>query len=189
MTSGLGIGLALAAVLAASITAGCGEGDADSDGLPPVSKTLKVGQPATVTYEDSTKKVKSTAELTPTAIEKRSIGDLAAIDLEPSEKSSTPYFVKVRCRNVSPGPIRVDNSVCSLSAVDDRDERHTPLTVIGGFDRCSADDDPKRLKKGESYDTCGVYLIPEGAALASLEDVEFLGYGPDKDGKRFVWKQ
>ncbi len=69
-----------ARVALAAAAAGCGGGSGGD-------KELKVGRPATVSYTDDTTKVKSTVELTPKSIEKKSIADLSAIDLEPSQKS------------------------------------------------------------------------------------------------------
>ncbi len=162
MTRINGARVALAIALAAA-AAGCGGG----------GKEHKVGQPATVSYTDDTTKVKSTVELTPTSIEKKSIADLSAIDLEPSQKSSTPYFIKVRYKNVGAGPIKKDGySVYSLNAIDDRDETVTSLSVIGGFPACSGEH-PDRLAKGKAFDSCVVFLIPEGGEpLASLEWVD-----------------
>lgn len=193
MNRALRIALALATVLPASIAAGCGGDDGGGSSGAGSSgggsaKTLKLGQPATVGYQDAGPgKPRLTAELTPTSINKRPISDLAGIDLEPSQKSSTPYFVKSRCENVSSETIQVDNPLCGLSAVDDRGEEATQLFIIGEFKRCSDDDDPKRLKKGERYGTCRVFLVAEGGgALASLNHQDVI-FGSD-DAKKFVWK-
>lgn len=178
---------AVAAVLAASAAAGCGGGGGGSGDKGP-TKTLKVGQPATVTYKDPvTQKVKSTVEFSPISIEKRSIADLAAIDLEPSQKSSTPYFVKVRYKNVGSGLVKNTYlDLPTLTALDDRGESQSHLIVIGGFNRC--DTGSKRLKKGKTFEGCDVYLIPEGGGkLASLEWKEFIP-GSGANEKRFVWK-
>lgn len=176
--------LALAAVLTASVVAGCGGGGGGAGDKGPTT-TLKLGQPATVTYNDPvTGKLKSTVEFSPTAIEKRSIGDLAAIDLEPSQKSSTPYFVRVSYKNVG-GPVKnTALDLPTLTAIDDRGESQDALIVLGGFSAC--DYKSTRVKKGGAFEGCSVFLIPAGAhVLASLEWHEFVRNG---NGKRFTWK-
>src|SRR3954469_23387769 len=56
----------------------------------PLGTTLKVGQPAIIDYTDSSNHKKSFIELTPTKIEKGSLDDFKNIDLDASQKKSTP---------------------------------------------------------------------------------------------------
>jgi len=184
---------ALAAVLASSLAAGCGGGDGGSDskgstvsgGADSSTKTLELGQPATVTSEDFDTKARTMAEVTVTSIKKQSPGALTDIELEPSQQSSTPYFVRSRTKNVGSEPIKSDNSIDALSAVDNRGESQSPLIILpsfgsGDFKPCDYDQ-PKRLKSGKIYRRCQVFLIPKGAALAGVE-ASTLG------AKKFRWK-
>ncbi len=155
MTRSNGARVALAAALVVA-AAGCGGGGSGGD------KELKVGWPATVSYTDDTTKVKSTVELTPKSIEKKSIADVSAIELEPSQKSSTPY--PSRCTSITSAPGRSRRTATRSTA--------SIFFVNGDFDRCNPEDEPASLKKGESFATCLTFLVPKGGG--SLAKVTWL---------------
>ncbi len=179
--------LALAAVLATAVAIGCGgsdgggssgcdqseaSGSSSSPGrLTPTGTTLKIGQPGILKYESSSPKAKSTIELTPKTLEKGSIDDFDEVDLEPSLKDSTPYYVEVCVTNVGSGDLSKTDPTTSgdLTAVDERDESQISVGFIGDFDRCKSADAPASLKQGESFGTCLAYLIPKGGgSLAKM---------------------
>jgi len=180
--------LALTAMLAASVASGCGGDDggsgdkgaaakgspASASRLTPAGTTLKVGQPAVVAYQSMSPKAKSRLEVTTTKIEKGSIDDLKDAGLEPSQKSSTPYYVKLTVKNLGsakgPGDLSGTLPTTNLTGVDERDESQTSVTFIGTFERCDEADTPKSFGKGKSFETCLVFLIPEGGgSLAKVK--------------------
>jgi len=176
-------GFGLAIVLAASTAAGCGGGDGGSTktkdaggakapsggGAQTTGKALKFGQPGVVDYEDASTNAKSKVEVTPKKLEKGSIDDFKDLKLEPSQKSMTPYYVEVSIKNVGSGNLSKTNPTNSLMGVDERNESQTSVTFIGDFKRCDSKA-PDSLKKGESYDGCLVFLVPQGGgSLAQLK--------------------
>lgn len=185
------VALPLAAVIATAVAIGCGgSGDDGSNAcgqteasgsssaspgrLTPTGTTLKIGQAGIVNDRESGpggRIVKSRVEVTPTKLEKGSSDDFDNVELEPSQKSSTPYYVEVCVTNVGSGDLSKTDPSGGLTGVDERDESQTSVTFIGDFNRCkSSVDPPASLKKGESFGTCLVFLIPKGGgSLAKLE--------------------
>ncbi len=168
--------LLLTAVLATSILTACGgSGDSASNPtessqvtstrLTPDGTTLKIGEPGIVRYAGAGPKggmVKSRIAVIPKKLESGSIDDLEDA-LEPSEQDSTPYYVEVEVKNVGSGDLSgIDPTVGNLTGVDERDESLTSVTFIGDFDPCNEADAPQSLGKGESFDTCLVFLVPKG---------------------------
>lgn len=156
-----------------------------SGGLTPAGSTLKIGQPAVVRYTIGTElKARGRVEITPLSIEKGSIDDFKNIDLDAQQKASTPYYVKVRAKNVGPD-LSGKDPAGYIDAVDDRGQNQSEVIFFGTFDRCKRADDPKSLKKGESYETCFTYLIPKGGSVTGMVWTEF----DEKTGKSDVnWK-
>ena len=151
---------------------------ADSAGVTAAGSTLKVGQAATIAYDDASKHLKSTITVAPTKIEKGSIGDFNNIKLDADQKTATPYYAQITVRNIGTADLTGTDPAGYIDGVDDRGQRQNELIFFGDFDRCDGSD-PKSLKPGESYDTCLTYLIPKGGSIVGMQWIFF----DEKTGK------
>ena len=134
--------------------------------------TLKLGQAATIAYDDASKHLKSTITVAPTKIESGSIDDFKNIRLDPDQKTATPYYAQVTVRNIGTVDLTGTDPAGYIDGVDDRGQRQNELIFFGKFDRCDGSD-PKSLKPGESYDTCLAYLIPKGGSIVGMRWIFF----------------
>ena len=146
----------------------------------PTGTTLKIGAPAVVPYEDPGTKARSTVEITPVAIVEGAEMDFADVGLEEDQKTATPYYVRIRAKNVGSGNLSKTDPAGYLSGVDDRGQRQNSVIFLGRFAACDRGASPKSLKPGQSYETCQVYLIPRGGSLDGMVWVEFDESRPDK---------
>ena len=145
---------------------------ATSGGLTPMGSTLKIGDPALIAYDDATNHKKSRIQVTPVKIEKGTIDDFKNIDLDGKQKSSTPYYVTMKVKNVGKGDLSGTDPASFIDGVDDRGQEQNNIIFFGTFDRCNSDD-AKRLKPGESYSSCLAYLIAGGGSIVGMRWVHF----------------
>lgn len=102
-------------------------------------------------------------------IEKGSIDDFKGIDLEPNEKASTPYYVKVEVATPDRAlPVKDDPDI-RFDAIDDRGQEQGSITFLGDFPRCEDKRPPAPFSKGKSYESCLAYLIPGGGSIVAVE--------------------
>ena len=144
---------------------------------------LKIGKPAIVPYEDSTAKpkpLKTTVQITPESIVKGSIKDFANIKLDATQKTSTPYYMKVLTKNVGKVAMKKSRPDLYLNGVDDRGQRQSAIIFFGDFSRCSMDKVPAVLKPGQSYEVCQAFLIAKGGSINGAVWVEFDPKHPTK---------
>jgi hypothetical protein len=148
----------------------------------PVGTVLKLGKPALVPYEDSTAKpaVKTTIQITPESIVKGSIKDFTNIKLDATQKTSTPYYMKVLTKNVGKTVLKKSRPDLYLNGVDDRGQRQSAIIFFGDFPRCSMDKTPAVLKPGQSYEVCQAFLIAKGGSINGAVWVEFDPKHPTK---------
>jgi hypothetical protein len=157
---------------------------AAAGGLTAAGSTLKIGQAATIAYDDSSKHLKSTITVAPTKIEKGSIGDFKNINLDADQKTATPYYAQITVRNIGKTDLTGTDPASYIDGVDDRGQQQNEVIFFGDFDRCDGSD-PKSLKPGESYDTCLTYLIPKGGSIVAMKWIFF----DQKTGKSNIdWK-
>jgi len=145
---------------------------ATSSGLTPMGSTLKIGDPALIAYDDATNHKKSRIQVTPVKIEKGTIDDFKNIDLDGKQKSSTPYYVTMKVKNVGKGDLSGTDPASYIDGVDDRGQEQNNIIFFGTFDRCNSDD-AKSLKPGESYSSCLAYLIAGGGSIVGMRWVDF----------------
>jgi hypothetical protein len=156
----------------------------ESSGLTAMGTKLKIGQAAVIAYEDSSNHKKSRIEVTPQKIEKGTIDDFKNIDLEGKEKTSTPYYVTMRVKNVGKGNLSGTDPASYINGIDDRGQEQNDIIFFGTFDRCNSDK-AKSLKPGESYSSCLTYLIPGGGSIVGMRWIAF----DEKSGKSNIdWK-
>ena len=150
--------------------------------LTPVGSVLKVGKPAVVPYTDSSAKppVKATIQITPVSITRGSIKDFVNIKLDATQKTSTPYYLRVRTKNVGTTTLRKARPDLYLNGVDDRAQHQSAIIFFGDFTRCSMDKVPAVLKPGQSYEVCQAFLIAKGGSIDGAVWVEFDPKHPSK---------
>jgi hypothetical protein len=197
--------------LLALAAAGCGGDDSEEDtgagqpqetsasgggggtapgGVAKPGTQLGIGETARVGDRPLTAPVNSkktyTVDATVSKIEKGDIGDFKNVNLDPDQKSSTPYYVRVKLSN--PGetiPVKPsDDPDAHFDAFDDRGQEQSSLIIIGTFDKCEDKDAPKPFSKGKSYESCTIYLVPGGG---SIREVRWTGTF-DYSSKPVVWK-
>src|SRR5689334_1723611 len=145
---------------------------ATSGGLTAMGSTLKIGDPAVIAYDDATNHKKSRIQVTPVKIEKGTIDDFKNIDLDGKQKSSTPYYVTMKVKNVGKGDLSGTDPASFIDGVDDRGQEQSNIIFFGTFDRCNSDK-AKSLKPGESYSSCLAYLIAGGGSIVGMRWVHF----------------
>jgi hypothetical protein len=156
--------------------------------LTPVGSVLKVGKPAIVPYQDGGKpKIKGTIQITPESIVKGSIKDFANIKLDAAQKTATPYYMKVRTKNVGKTVLAGTRPDLYLNGVDDRGQSQSSIIFFGDFARCGEGNVPKVIKPGQSYETCQAFLIARGGSIVGAVWSEYDPKHPDKTN--INWKR
>ena len=140
--------------------------------LTPIGSTLKLGETAVIAYEDASTHVKSVVAITPSAIQRGSISDFKNVQLTAAQKTSTPYYVKVKAKNVGRGDLSGGSPATYIDGIDDRGQRQRAVIFFGDFSRCQSKT-PKHLPPGASYTTCLTYLIPGGGSIVGMRWVAF----------------
>ncbi|HTP19731.1 MAG TPA: hypothetical protein VMJ65_09015 [Solirubrobacteraceae bacterium] len=129
--------------------------------------SLAAGQPATVPFQTTSTgghgpayKLRVTVE----SIKRGSLEDFSGIQLNATEKASTPYYAKVKITNVGPSSFNTSNSdpAISVEGVDSTGEVQTSVTFFGTFPPCPDSDTPNPFHSGQSVETCLTYLVPGG---------------------------
>lgn len=161
--------------------------EADTGGAPkitPLGTTLKIGETAVIDYTDASTRGKSIIEFTPRKIEKGTLDDFKNIDLDEEQKTATPYYAEIEVKNVGDGDLSGASPATYVNGVDDRGQDQNEVIFFGDFERCDQET-PKKLKPGDSYKACLVYLIPKGGSLVGFHWIQF----DEKSGKSDLhWK-
>ena len=153
-------------------------GGGGGDEVTPLGTTLKVGEPAVIDYTDASTNDKSIIRLTPEKIEQGSLDDFKNIELDEEQKKATPYYAEIAVENIGDGDLSGGDPATYINGVDDRGQDQNEIIFIGDFERCDHET-PKKLKPGDSYDACLVYLIPQGGSLEGFHWIQF----DEKSGK------
>ena len=169
--AGVAIGVGLAA---------CGGGE---DAEP-----LALGAEAVVQHQIAgTQDPPTTIGITVTAVRKGTQAELeaAGFNLDPEEKTATPYYVDARFENQGQNPIKRQ----LLVGLEDEDGQLLSRTTVidfGGepFEKCPSVGTEGELAPGQSYEDCSLFLVPEGR---TPEKVEFLPYDPENETEFVYW--
>jgi hypothetical protein len=145
---------------------------AGSTKLTPIGSTLKLGDTAVIAYEDASTHRRSVVAITPGKVERGSISDFKNVQLTAQQKTSTPFYVKVRAKNVGKGDLSGGSPATYIDGIDDRGQRQRAVIFFGNFSRC-ASSIPKHLRPGQSYTACLTYLIPGGGSIVGMRWVVF----------------
>lgn len=140
---------------------------------------LAFGETATVAYQPNTQK-SSVLELTVDSVQTGRISDLAAYGLKPAEKTSTPYYARVRVKNVGSGDL--SGAALIVYAVDTTNSLVQPVTFNNVFTKCPSKRLPAGFTTGKSAGVCLTYLIPRGRKLVEMS------YRPLQEFAPIIWK-
>ena len=164
--------IALVMVGVARLTGG------DEDG------TLALGETAVVEYRQATSaggpRPATTLAVTVTAVRHGSQDDLArgGFEVEPEDRSATPFYVDARFENRGETPLEQNLDV----SLEDDDGESLPRTLIldlgeGTFEPCPNVTEGT-LEPGGSYESCTLVLVPDGS---EVDKVLFVSQQPDNE--------
>ncbi len=174
--------LTLALALSALALTGCGGGDGD--------EKLALGQQAVVEFttpaSGDTAAVNTTLGVTVLAVRKGTQAELeqAGFEVDPENRTATPYYVDVRYANQGNGKASRDNSV----AMEDSDGNSIPTTLVFDYrgkpyDKCA--NVRGALAPGQSYEDCTLFLVPEDRDVG---DILFTSQSADAEIKFTRWE-
>jgi hypothetical protein len=145
-------------------------------GLTAPGAHLGFGQPATVAWVPPETALGEGAHtglklrVTVESIQRGTLADFKNVQLDPSERHSTPYYVKVRITALGskPGPKDSDPAI-TFRAIDDRGQQQESVTFLGTFSRCDDPFPPKPFVHGKTYESCLTYLMPGGGSIQKVQ--------------------
>ncbi|HEY7430960.1 MAG TPA: hypothetical protein VH641_09520 [Streptosporangiaceae bacterium] len=145
--------------------------------LTPPGTRLGFGRPATVAWVPPLSGSATGAhkgiklQVTVESIQRGSIADFKNVELNASERKSTPYYVTVRIKALASTPLPgSDNDpAITFDAIDDRGQQQQSVTFFGTFQRCDDPAAPKPFVSGKSYQSCLTYLMPGGGSIQQVE--------------------
>lgn len=126
--------------------------------------SLSFGQTATVPYQPNDKR-STVLELTVTSVTRARLKDFSAYVLDDRTKASTPYYVKVKVKNVGTGD--VGGTDVPLWAVDQKNVLIHSSSFTNSFARCPSPNLPKGFGPSSTLSTCLVYLVPDHGTLTA----------------------
>jgi hypothetical protein len=147
-----------------------------SGGLTAPGTHLGVGRSATVAWvppseasgQGAHKGIK--LQVTVVSIVKGTMADFQNVDLNASQRKSTPYYVTVRVTALSgTAPPKNSDPAITLQAIDDRGQQQQSITFLGTFSRCDDPFPPKPFVNGKSYQSCLAYLMPGGGSIQKVQ--------------------
>ncbi len=131
--------------------------------------------------------VRTRIGLTVLAVRKGTQEELAAngLEVDPVDRTATPYYVDARFENQGPNAVRRTLRV----GLEDDDGNLVHSTLVFGlgdvaFEPCRTIAEGT-LEPGESYESCTLFLVPDGVDVAK---VEFLSdRGPGEEPEFVYW--
>ena len=174
-------GPASTALIAFIFIAGCG-----GDG----GEVHALGDPASVGYNETTdtgeRGVHTTLEVTVLDVREGSHDELtdAGFEVDEEDRNTTPYYVDVRYENTGDATVTRNIGV----SLEDSDGNLISSTIVfdygeQGFPPCESVDEGK-FAPGDSYESCTLFLVPEGLELGQ---VSFLSHGGADTEPEFVY--
>jgi hypothetical protein len=136
---------------------------------------VAIGQSATVGYNPpgATGNAKSSVlRVTVQSLDQGTLSDFNGIQLDASQKASTPDYVKVHVTNLGPHPIDVDGTSAAIQGLDNTGSTQQSVTFIGDFPRCPDKASTTPLPPGRSYDNCLTFLVPGGITKVAYTGTE-----------------
>ena len=149
---------------------------AGSGGLTPPGAHLAFGGPATVGWVPPSQDAGTGAHrgiklrITVVSIQKGTMADFRNVQLNGTERKSTPYYVQLRVTALSSTrPPKDSDPAITFTAIDDRGQQQQSITFLGTFSRCDDPMPPKQFVSGKTYESCLAYLIPGGGSIQKVQ--------------------
>ena len=149
---------------------------AGSGSLTPPGAHLAFGGPATVGWVPPAQDTGTGAHrgirlrVTVVSIQKGTMADFRNVQLNGTERKSTPYYVQLRVTALSSTPPPKDSDpAITFTAIDDRGQQQQSITFLGTFSRCDDPMPPKQFVSGKTYESCLAYLIPGGGSIQKVQ--------------------
>jgi hypothetical protein len=139
---------------------------------------LKVGERGTVAWRLDKKKI-GALNITVTKIEKVSLAEFVGWRLDEASRNSTPYFVRVKLRNV--GRSDLAGRSVPLYAVDKTNTLIQASSFQSSFRPCPSTPLPKKFVRDKSAQVCLVYLVPKKGTLTAIS------FRPSNDFNPVTW--
>ena len=149
---------------------------AGSGSLTPPGAHLAFGGPATVGWVPPSQDTGTGAHhgirlrVTVVSIQKGTMADFRNVQLNGTERKSTPYYVQLRVTALASAPVPKDSDpAITFTAIDDRGQQQQSITFLGTFSRCDDPMPPKQFVSGKTYESCLAYLIPGGGSIQKVQ--------------------
>ena len=149
---------------------------AGSGSLTPPGAHLAFGGPATVGWVPPSQDTGTGAHrgiklrITVVSIQKGTMADFRNVQLNGTERKSTPYYVQLRVTALSStSPPKDSDPAITFTAIDDRGQQQQSITFLGTFSRCDDPMPPKQFVSGKTYESCLAYLIPGGGSIQKVQ--------------------
>ena len=165
--------------------------------LTDMGADLSFGDTATVIYEPD-QNTGTVLDLTVEKAEQGDLKDFSGFILDEQTKKSTPYYVKVKVRNV--GEDTIGGQAVPLWGVDGRNTLLPPAKFTAPFKRCPSRSLPKKFEPEDDFSTCLVFLAPDRGTMKAVsfrpnqkfDPIQWTGpiaqptksQSPDKGGKK-----
>jgi hypothetical protein len=147
--------------------------------LSPQGSQLQVDETATVAYE-LRQGVVGVLDIKVTRLEKTSFKkSFVGWDLDPSQKKSNPYFVRVTLTNR--GDTDLGGKKVPLYIVDGTNTLVEATTFASAFPPCEPGVFPKKFKTGKKLKACLVFLSPKKGELTAVS------FRPTQDFDPITW--
>lgn len=161
-----------------------GVGDAEAGGeVTQPGTSLAIGEPATIPIEYSDNQ--GLASVTVVGIEEGDLAAMADFDLDDGVEGNVPYYVTFSMTKVSGGELSGAGPESEAGGLLDDGTPAQELSLIGSFEPCDTQYADEEFDAGETYESCRVYMAPEGSAVTS---VEYHGdYGGDYYETPIIW--
>jgi hypothetical protein len=155
-----------------------GDGSTGGGATAAPGTNLKIGATATVPLATTLKSGKNgptyKLKVQVLSMDKGTLADFNGIKLDATEKSSTPYYVKVKITSLGPGKIATtDNDpAVQVEGVDSTGQTQQSVTFFGDFPKCDEVFPPKSMGAGSSFETCLTFLVPGGIRKVAYTGTE-----------------
>jgi len=133
--------------------------------LTALGTDLKVGQTAKVAWQPNTKTVGVVA-IKVTRMRQGTIKDFAGFTLDDRTKTSTPYYVDAKVKNI--GKSDLSGIAVPLYMVDGQDTLVQASSFQSTFRPCAAKPFPKKFGPGKSAEVCMVYVAANHGELKAV---------------------
>jgi hypothetical protein len=146
--------------------------------LTPQGTKLKVGEPATVSWQPNQKKT-GVIRVSVTQLEQVPISTFSDFRLTSAVRKSTPYFVHAVVRNV--GKSDLSGVPVPLYLLDARNTLLQASTFQALFPPCPSRPLPAQFTRGKKTSVCLVYFAPDHGKLVAIS------FRPTEDFDAITW--